>query len=203
VTETTPFAHAHEASLETSLDFINTLGLSGVAWREVLPTPAIAADWLAGHGIAHAEAALASLERPGGVERLRAVRSALREIGEASVHHRPADPAAVTELNRTLRARSYLEIAPSDDGVVLGHRHVGDALDDALATLIEPVVREIAAGRRERLRVCANDACRWVFFDDSRTGRRRWCDMATCGNRAKAARHRARAKALEGAAVRS
>jgi predicted RNA-binding Zn ribbon-like protein len=36
-----------------------------------------------------------------------------------------------------------------------------------------------------------------VFFDSSPTGRRRWCDMATCGNRAKAARHRARAKATE------
>jgi hypothetical protein len=34
-----------------------------------------------------------------------------------------------------------------------------------------------------------------VFFDQSRSGRRIWCDMASCGNRAKAARHRARAKA--------
>jgi predicted RNA-binding Zn ribbon-like protein len=34
-----------------------------------------------------------------------------------------------------------------------------------------------------------------VFFDESRGGQRRWCDMATCGNQAKAARHRARAKA--------
>jgi predicted RNA-binding Zn ribbon-like protein len=39
-----------------------------------------------------------------------------------------------------------------------------------------------------------------VFYDTSRTGRRRWCDMATCGNRAKAARHRARSKAASGAA---
>ena len=44
----------------------------------------------------------------------------------------------------------------------------------------------------DRLRICANETCRWVFYDDSRTGRRKWCDMSTCGNRAKAARHRAR-----------
>jgi predicted RNA-binding Zn ribbon-like protein len=31
-----------------------------------------------------------------------------------------------------------------------------------------------------------------VFFDGTKNGRRRWCDMGTCGNRAKAARHRAR-----------
>jgi predicted RNA-binding Zn ribbon-like protein len=82
------------------------------------------------------------------------------------------------------------------DGITLGHRHVGDGLDDALATLIEPVVREIASGRRDRLRICANETCRWVFFDESRTGKRRWCDMSTCGNRAKAARHRARLRTL-------
>ena len=49
-------------------------------------------------------------------------------------------------------------------------------------------------GRPERLRVCANDRCRWAFFDSSPTGRRRWCDMRSCGNQAKAARYRARLK---------
>jgi len=29
-----------------------------------------------------------------------------------------------------------------------------------------------------------------VFFDGTKNGRRRWCDMSSCGNRAKAARHR-------------
>jgi predicted RNA-binding Zn ribbon-like protein len=33
-----------------------------------------------------------------------------------------------------------------------------------------------------------------VFFDNTKNGRRRWCDMATCGNRAKAARHREKLK---------
>ena len=58
-------------------------------------------------------------------------------------------------------------------------------------------MRELTGGHPERIRICDNDRCRWVFYDTSRTGRRRWCDMATCGNRAKAARHRARAKAGE------
>ena len=57
------------------------------------------------------------------------------------------------------------------------------------------MTREVRGDRAERLRVCANPECRWAFFDSSRTGRRRWCDMATCGNRAKAARHRARLRA--------
>jgi predicted RNA-binding Zn ribbon-like protein len=36
-----------------------------------------------------------------------------------------------------------------------------------------------------------------VFVDRSPGGKRRWCDMRTCGNQAKVARHRARARQLE------
>ncbi|WP_017597254.1 CGNR zinc finger domain-containing protein [Nocardiopsis lucentensis] len=46
----------------------------------------------------------------------------------------------------------------------------------------------------ERIRGCANPACVLHFFDTSRNGTRRWCSMAGCGNRAKAARHHARTR---------
>jgi predicted RNA-binding Zn ribbon-like protein len=187
----------HEASLETSLDFTNTLEFSRAASVEHLPGAASAADWLAERGLAHPEEVRTALDDPAGLQRLRSVRLAMREIAEAAVEGRAAGRQAIRELNRALRARSVLELVPAADGITLGHRHVGNPLDDALATLIEPVIREIASGRRDRLRICANDSCRWVFFDDSRTGRRRWCDMSTCGNRAKAARHRARIRSLD------
>lgn len=45
-----------------------------------------------------------------------------------------------------------------------------------------------------RLRVCAGSDCAWTFLDTSKAGRRRWCDMAVCGNAAKARRHHAKAK---------
>jgi predicted RNA-binding Zn ribbon-like protein len=111
------------------------------------------------------------------------------------VNARPADPAALAEVNRAIRARERIELVPEPDGVSIGHSHVGDPLDDALARLADPLVAEIQAGNADRVRICDNDTCRWLFYDESRAGRRRWCDMATCGNRAKAARHRARAKA--------
>ena len=49
------------------------------------------------------------------------------------------------------------------------------------------------AGRR-RIRQCANEKCLWLFVDESKSGTRRWCDMTSCGNRAKAQRHYARTK---------
>lgn len=45
-----------------------------------------------------------------------------------------------------------------------------------------------------RVRRCANHACLWLFIDGSKNGTRRWCDMASCGNRAKAHRHYLRHK---------
>jgi len=43
--------------------------------------------------------------------------------------------------------------------------------------------------RRSRVRECPGERCGWLFLDDSPAGRRRWCSMATCGNRAKATQH--------------
>jgi predicted RNA-binding Zn ribbon-like protein len=54
----------------------------------------------------------------------------------------------------------------------------------------------VADDAPDRLRVCANTGCRDVFVDRSPGGKRRWCDMRTCGNQAKVARHRARAREL-------
>ena len=94
-------------------------------------------------------------------------------------------------------ARQRLELVPVPDGVRLGHSHAGDAVDDVLARISEPIVRTLGNGHEDRIRICANETCQWIFFDESRTGQRRWCDMKTCGNRAKARRHRERRKAVE------
>jgi hypothetical protein len=45
---------------------------------------------------------------------------------------------------------------------------------------------------RAHVRVCAGESCGWLFLDPR--GRRRWCSMATCGNRAKVRAHAARAR---------
>ena len=39
------------------------------------------------------------------------------------------------------------------------------------------------------IRLCEAGDCDWLFLDNSRNHSRRWCDMKSCGNRAKARRH--------------
>ncbi|TMD27898.1 MAG: hypothetical protein E6I92_04765 [Chloroflexi bacterium] len=46
----------------------------------------------------------------------------------------------------------------------------------------------------DRLKLCDSDSCRWVFYDRSKNHSSRWCTMASCGNREKARRFRAKAK---------
>jgi predicted RNA-binding Zn ribbon-like protein len=65
-----------------------------------------------------------------------------------------------------------------------------------LALLLAPILWSAAdmltARHLDRVRRCGNPRCLWLFFDDSKSGNRRWCFMSSCGNRAKAHRHRAK-----------
>ena len=46
---------------------------------------------------------------------------------------------------------------------------------------------------RTRIRRCASATCVLLYYDTSKNRSRRWCDMAACGNRAKASSHYRRA----------
>ena len=67
-----------------------------------------------------------------------------------------------------------------------------NGLDAATA---HSVLRLIAMPEPERMKICGN--CGWLFIDRSKNRSRAWCDMAVCGNRAKASRHYRRRKKEE------
>jgi predicted RNA-binding Zn ribbon-like protein len=62
-------------------------------------------------------------------------------------------------------------------------------VSDLLAPVLWSVGDLLLRSRERRVRRCANPDCLWLFIDESRMGTRRWCDMTSCGNRAKARRH--------------
>jgi predicted RNA-binding Zn ribbon-like protein len=106
------------------------------------------------------------------------------------------DPDRVTDLNHILRhGLHYHQLRQQPGGTRYEVAQVGDRLDQARATIASSFAHFLAEDAPDRLRICANEGCRYVFIDRSPTGRRRWCDMRTCGNQAKVAAHRARARA--------
>ena len=119
---------------------------------------------------------------------LRASARDLRERGDVSAGHRG-------ERNHILRHGLHYHQLHQDRGETrFTVSQVGDRLDQARATIAGSFAHFLAADGPDRLRICANDGCRYLFIDRSPAGRRRWCDMRTCGNQAKVARHRARAR---------
>jgi predicted RNA-binding Zn ribbon-like protein len=200
--------HAHDVDLEDTIDFLNTDDTDNGFPAEKLPTLDSALSWFVNRGVIHTEgadrvrtqAAAKATLMESELARVHAVRSALREVAIAITERRAPKAGALDSINRALHARQVIELVPAPDGVNVDHRHVGDPIDDALARLADPLVSELTAGHPERIKICASDTCEWLFYDASHTSRRRWCDMATCGNRAKAARHRARERAAVQAA---
>jgi predicted RNA-binding Zn ribbon-like protein len=198
-------SHAHGVDLEATFDFLNTSDTENGFPVEKLPSLDDALTWFVGRGVIHREGADRAKARVAAqpasaardLDRVHAVRDALREVAEAVTERRAPRTSALNTVNRALHARQVIELVPAPDGVNVDHRHIGDPIDDALARLADPFVTELTGGHPERIRICASDTCQWIFYDASRTGRRRWCDMSTCGNRAKAARHRARAKGAD------
>ncbi len=65
---------------------------------------------------------------------------------------------------------------------------------DLLASVLWSAGDLVFSAQQRRLRQCANEQCLWLFVDESKSGSRRWCDMASCGNRAKARRHYSKVK---------
>ena len=201
MTNISPAEHSHGIDLESALDFLNTLHPGHGRTDEQhlrdehLESPADAAMWFLEHELVHPDAGIAILEPD--LARIRRVRSALREVVDAVVEGRKPEPDAVHLVNATLELRRPTRLEMDGSALRIGHRHADTPVDDALALIAEAIIEELATGRPERLRVCANDRCRWAFFDSSPTGRRRWCDMRSCGNQAKAARYRARLKEAE------
>jgi predicted RNA-binding Zn ribbon-like protein len=100
---------------------------------------------------------------------------------------------ALDDLNDVLREAPgvlHAERSSGRTGVSLTAAAAGAQLrlDIAAATL------DIFRQDPRRIRRCAGPTCGLLFLDVSKSGRRRWCDMAICGNRAKAAAHQARVR---------
>jgi predicted RNA-binding Zn ribbon-like protein len=62
-------------------------------------------------------------------------------------------------------------------------------LRQVLWPVIQSAAELVTSPDVARIRECGAPDCNWLFLDHSRGGRRKWCDMSTCGNRAKARRY--------------
>lgn len=68
----------------------------------------------------------------------------------------------------------------------------GDAIASLLGPVAEAVAQLLAEGDFALVKQCEHPDCILWFYDRTKSHKRRWCSMAVCGNRYKAARFRKR-----------
>lgn len=180
------------------LNFVNTCGGAGkhrdverlVDWRD-------AVDWAAANGAVSPtdirlmeKARLRARDRPSEIlKELTELREAMHAVFSAIAGGVPPSDTARLRLEGDIveamrhstlcvegRAAVRWTVRPEKAGSSLIKDRLAIAANELLSQPILSNVRECSA-------------CSWLFLDLSRSRSRRWCSMATCGNRAKAQRH--------------
>lgn len=126
----------------------------------------------------------------------RAVRTAidLREAAVELLQSPLSDSAAVVQLNRCLTGASFEYRIERTGGGRLRSlaTPTGNLLSLPLHRIAQEIVTVLTSDPPRKIRSCTNKRCGWFFVDTSRNNARRWCQMTTCGNQAKARAHYAR-----------
>jgi predicted RNA-binding Zn ribbon-like protein len=185
------------------LDFVNTDDARLGVRLDTIDAFDKYVDWLEAAELIDAARASAlrrrALDQPSGAaaalveaRRIRAALRALLERGRSTAGQAARD-AAVAEINRVLgRAVGTRRVDAVEDRYVRTFVPVGDVFGGLVIPIVESAVDSLVRGEFDRIRTCADRRCPRHFADDTKSHTRRWCDMRTCGNRAKAQRRRRR-----------
>jgi len=179
-------------------DFANTLDVRHFTHHGVphpqsdeLKNPRELGAWMTPRGLLFTGAKITPAMLSAGLE----LRTLVRSYLQCEPSERSRDRVAVRALNKALKLFPLVVAARDEGGMVLKA-----AREDALAGL-SSVVAELYDGSRngtlDRLKMCASDECRRVFFDRSKPATRRWCMSSLCGNRIKTRNYRERRRNAE------
>jgi len=179
-------------ALANIYDFANTLDVRhfthhGVPHRQhdELKSPDDLATWMAQRKLVRSGARITAPM----LQAALGLRASLRDY----LQHDPAErrnSSAVRALNAAIvRFPLFVELGGAAGG------KLRPACDDALAGL-SALAADLHDGARDgsldRLKMCAAEECRRVFFDRSKPATRRWCMSTLCGNRIKTRAYRER-----------
>ena len=168
---------------------------------ERLPDGATLLDWLIAAGVLPLEVAAVGIDAVGvdaaQLDAAWALRESTNRLVRATMAGACWDTEDVDLVNRVAAGPDLaprLGSAPGPaggGGVGWGAHHPVDA---ALAALARDAVDLLNGSRTPRIKECEHPECSLLFFDDSQSGRRRWCSMDRCGNLVKIAGYRQRAR---------
>ncbi|MGL4174552.1 MAG: CGNR zinc finger domain-containing protein [Dermatophilaceae bacterium] len=170
------------------LDLANTLvRANGPNPQDLLANTASLMNWLRARATAtgddRADARAVESVTESDLAQVRALRADISTLLAAHAAGTSPSAGAVARVNRAARAGAP-QLVWEEPGAPVRARGslVADLVAQAAATTIEALTEAPT-----RLKVCAHPDCT-LWFRGANT-RRMWCSTATCGNRARAARH--------------
>jgi len=185
-----------------ALDFLNTIAVPVETTTEWLVNGVDLVDWLEHAGAIRSTVAN-RFRPPGDRQALDEVASQariLREWWRGFLQKRAGAPLDATDaladlmpLNRLLAVHGSYSQITADTGTLSQHWISRASGPDLLLQPVISAMADLVCHEDLRLiRSCEGAICTLMFLDRTKAHARRWCSMATCGNRAKAAAHRAR-----------
>ncbi len=182
--------------LELSLDFSNT-----VDWRngdkrdDTLKTFDDFVAWSVKKGVVPRDEAQRMLKKAkdehlgeGSLEKAIQLRETIYKIFSAVAHDEHPGEKDIGELNRFLSQHGGSSgIIRDGDEYGWGWRTDEGAEGRILWPIAKSAADLLTSDQLGRVRECANEeeGCGWVFLDDTRNGKKKWCSTTGCGNRAK------------------
>ncbi len=186
------------------LDFVNTRSAraSGTP-RERLKGYADLVSWgLQAQVLAEDEARLLLVEdhqqaqeRAQVLQRALAVREALYRLFAAVGRGELPAEADLAIFNAALaETQHYARIVVQNGELVWGWVEKQGELDSMLWEVYRSAANMLTSNETSAVKFCAEHTCDWMFLDTSKNRSRRWCNMKSCGNRAKVRKHHERSK---------
>jgi predicted RNA-binding Zn ribbon-like protein len=179
------------------LDFVNTMTGRNGHPREWIAHYAGLVNWAAFVGLLTQQACerltKRSLRFPSQAKSALLLARDLREllftVLTQVIAHRKASEDVLTRLHahwyRSVGAHALQSVDGHLQPMLSSSSIALDSITDALAIRAVQLLLRLPTSR---VHMCSGPNCAWLFIDSSKAGRRRWCDMATCGNDAKAKR---------------
>ena len=129
-------------------------------------------------------------EAAGVLQRAIVLREVLFRIFNAVAQGELPQDEDLAILNSELsEAMCHLCIVPQTEGFQWDWTAGSADLNRVLWPIVRSAADLLTSDELSDTRVCASESCDWLFLDTSKNHTRRWCNMKTCGNRAKARRH--------------
>ena len=121
-------------------------------------------------------------------------REFLRGIAEHLAAGRTLSASDIRTLNATLMVPARQKLFQHQNGFHAELFPVRSGWPWILSRIAASLADTLTRYDRERVKICANDGCRWAYYDVTKGNTRRWCNDRTCGNRDRVRRARAEAK---------